>query len=188
MSNKYEGISAILVPFVDVKVDFDRSGQSGTTIGTDYLGPCICFLFDLTYDDKNHCILDHYSFPQDEKGLSKDEVLALLMDYFVKTFKDLNIQLDDKSHSSSTVTVNLSDIKLLAVGGDPKESRSIFNALSSLNANSFARNLINNEASLWLAERLINNITILKPVSRMLSDAEERRGKYEKYKRKLKFI
>ena len=118
MSNKYEGTSTTPVPFVDVKVDFNRSSKSTTTIGTDYLGPWICFLFDFTYNDEDHCILDHYSFPQDEKDLSKDEVLALLMDYFVQKFKKLNIQRYDRSHSSSTLTANLSDVKLLIVGGD----------------------------------------------------------------------
>ena len=183
MSNKYEGISTILVPFVNVKVDFNQSKKSTTKIGTDYLGPCICFLFDFICNDVDHCILDHYSFPQDEADLSKNEVLALLMDYFVKVFRDLHIELYDKIHSSSstvtTIATNLSDIKLLIVSGDPKESRSILNAISSLNANSFVKNIINNEAFLYFAGHLINKITVLKPVLRMLSEVEERRGKYE---------
>lgn len=185
MSIKYEGISTILVPFVDVKVDLNDSGKSTTTIGTDYLGPCICFLFDFMYQKQNLCILDHYTFSQDENDLSTAEVLALLMDYFLEIFAKFDIKIWDNiesSSSSSIITENLSDIKLLVIGGDPKESRRIFNALSSLNANSFEKNINNNEESLYLAKNLINNITILKPVSRMLSEKEERRGKYEKYK------
>ncbi|CAF1489768.1 unnamed protein product [Rotaria sordida] len=176
MSNTYEGITTVLVPSVEVTVNFNDSDKSTTSIGTDYLGSCICFLFDFTYCDEQICVLDHYTYPKDEKGLSPDKVLALLMKQFVSTIKDnLYLRISEQIYSSATTVSNL---RLLVVGGDPKESRRIRHTLSSLNANSFKlKAILNDPEHLYLAEQLINKIILLKSATRSLTGREEREGK-----------
>jgi hypothetical protein len=125
MSNTYEGITTILVPSVDVNVDLNTSDSSTTTIGTDYLGSCICFLFDFILKGKPMCVLDHYTYSKDEKDLSPEKVLALFMENFVDAIK-YHLNLEPLQQISSSTTI-ISNVRLLVVGGDPRQSRLIRN-------------------------------------------------------------
>jgi hypothetical protein len=175
MSNTYEGITTILVPSVALKVEVNESGSNNISIGTDYLGPCLCFIFDFVYLGKQWCVLDHYTYPKDEKGLSPDQVLALLIEYFVDTIK-FHIRI--KPNQQISPSTPLDNMRLLVAGGVKKESVLIRDSLSSLNANSFElKNIFNDQEHLYLAEQLIDKIMVLNVTTRALTRSEEREGK-----------
>ena len=57
----------------------DDAKMSTSTIGTDALGPCICFILDFTYEITQKCIMHHYSYHHAEEDKSRLEILEWLL-------------------------------------------------------------------------------------------------------------
>lgn len=72
----------IQVATVDVFIDEQGDTKASTTsIGTDALGPCICFIVDFTYEQKQACVMQHYSYHDDETNKSQLEIVQWLLNF-----------------------------------------------------------------------------------------------------------
>ncbi len=54
-------MSELLVPAVDDDVPMGKTRHSKTTIGTQYLGPCLGFLLTIQFYGAQYAILMHYT-------------------------------------------------------------------------------------------------------------------------------
>ncbi|CAF2978624.1 unnamed protein product [Rotaria sp. Silwood2] len=166
----------ILVPHADVNVDMGESGTSKTTIATDYLGPCLCFLFDMKFFGDNVSFISHYSFSINDEKLSPSELLIKILEYLVTELRyafQIPALISEKGQSY------FSNVVVLIAGGDPKECKNMHNALCMLNSNDNNFNIENecedNEVR-FLYYKLKKRIIIIKSVSKMLKNKDEFAG------------
>ena len=71
--------TTIQVPQVDVPIDIGEHGFSDTTIGTNNLATCVCFLVELIRQEKTYAILEHYNYPINEENLSSSEIVLVFL-------------------------------------------------------------------------------------------------------------
>ncbi|CAF3517647.1 unnamed protein product [Rotaria sp. Silwood1] len=122
---------SILVPHANIMVDQNESNISNTTIGSDYMGPCLGFLLDFKYFGFQQCILSHYTFPISEKDLTEVQLLVKILEYILAEIQHV---LHAPSFKFNGTPV-LSQVFLLVAGGDPEEAKNIHKSLCLLNVN-----------------------------------------------------
>ena len=94
----------------------------------DALGPCLCFVLDFTYKNRSICYFNHYDNDIDMEDPYAPSV-HLLEDYFVMICKDLRNLLGTKSLAPvSTAGSGITNIRLVVVGGDVDDRRSVKDA------------------------------------------------------------
>lgn len=159
-----------------IEVDMDNSGRSNNMIKTDWLGPCIAFLFDFKFKGENICVLSHFSYSFDVAALHGEEILVKLLDFLVA---ELEFCLGINKFALQGVPF-IQNMSLVVAGGVEKESNLIQSSLSTLNnINDFdIRQACDNDADIcFLYYLLLNKVIIIKSVSKQLSNREESNGK-----------
>ncbi|CAF3883364.1 unnamed protein product, partial [Rotaria sordida] len=118
-NDEYENISQILIKHVETNVPMSKTRISRTTIGTTDLETCFFFLLDFCLNNEPCCYGYHYSFPFDEKGLSKRKILLKILSIIYRTLK---IHLGISSILPEGPDENkVSNFRLLIGGDDKKE-------------------------------------------------------------------
>ncbi len=116
------------------------SAISTTTIATDYLGSCLCFLFDMKFLGRNMSFISHYSFSINDEELSLSELLIKILEYLVT---EIHYSFPIRALISEEGQSYFSNLILLIAGGDPKECKNVHNALCLLNSNDNKFNIEN---------------------------------------------
>jgi hypothetical protein len=159
-----------------VTIPIGFTGTSATIITTDPLGPCVLLLLYYHYIDdhtiKDKCLLSHYSYDKDETGLSIKEILEHFLNHLLL---ELHESLDTQSiDPSNPLSKELLAVRLVIAGGDVHDVHAIHHAFSLLNVPENQTNIkFNDDGEMnFFISKLINNIIIIKPTFKMLSDEE----------------
>ncbi|CAF4410743.1 unnamed protein product [Rotaria sp. Silwood2] len=172
MSNINFDTDLIQIAKVDVFVDNQSEAKLSTTsIGTDSLGPCVCFIIDFIFETEQTCILHHYTFHKDEKGMPQVKIIRWLLNFIFDLLKDflgINSMMDEFNEPC------IKNMFVLVTGGDLNEGINIrqacfnvFNNLVDINDEDFVDNDL-----LYLYQQLKNRIIMIKPVL-MIPGSEE---------------
>ncbi|CAF4960130.1 unnamed protein product, partial [Rotaria sp. Silwood1] len=159
-------------PHANIMVDQNESNISNTTIGSDYMGPCLGFLLDFKYFGFQQCILSHYTFPISEKDLTEVQLLVKILEYILAEIQHV---LHAPSFKFNGTPV-LSQVFLLVAGGDPEEAKNIHKSLCLLNVNENnfdMKSATSDEDVCWLYHELFNKVIILKSVVKQLNNRAE---------------
>ncbi len=160
----------------DVTVPINDSRGSKDKIKTNGLGPCLGFLIDLNIDGRNVCVLSHYTFTINEEKFKTESSFLIEILYFIAAELQHSLDFTEFQYDGKP---RLSNIRLLIAGGDVDTSQRIEHVLHLLNKGQDfnIKNETDDEDLHFLYDQLINNIWIIKPVSKVLSNAEEAVGK-----------
>ena len=164
-------MSILLVPTVEVKVPMNEARSSTTTIGTDYLGPCLAFLLDFKHYGNDTSVLIHYSFSiKDERTHLFGELIKILQ-HIVTEVK----RLPEIDPIISNDQASLSNIQLFVAGGDSMNSKIIHSVLCLLNRKLDFRieTFICDADICFMYYELLNHVTIVKCVSKMLDSEDD---------------
>jgi hypothetical protein len=160
-----------LIPHVPV--DMNLTGISEGFISSSNFGPCIAFLLQFTYNGKERCLLSHFSYGFDERGMRLYEILErFLNDIFICLTDHLGIKSIIPNPSED---VSLSNFILLIAGGDIDQSEDIKRAFSLLNlhCNNETIRLFKSPDVLFIYYQLLSRTIILKSVEKDVSEKTE---------------
>jgi hypothetical protein len=120
--------------------------------------------------------LSHYSFSINEEKFKTDSSFLIEILYFIAAELQHSLGFTKFQYDGKP---RLSNIRLLIAGGDVDTSQRIEHVLHLLNKGQDfnIKNETDDEDLHFLYDQLINNIWIIKPVSKVLSNAEEAVGK-----------
>jgi hypothetical protein len=76
---RFSSNMSVLVPDAEVMVEMNESDRSETTIGTDFLGPCLAFLLDFKFYGTATSFITYYSFSMKEDKETKLRTLETLI-------------------------------------------------------------------------------------------------------------
>ena len=174
MQNTNADNDYIKISYVDTSVRMQESKLSRTTIGTDSLITCFCFIIDFSLNDEAHCILEHHTSPLDESTMSSSEIIICYLHHIWSLLKShLGDALVVYDQNRSTI----SNISLLLSGGCVNEGIYIRNAFLIFNLDNI--HIINenymNKEILCLYNQLKNNVMILQPMTKMLKHKEKKK-------------
>ncbi|CAF4909487.1 unnamed protein product, partial [Rotaria socialis] len=160
----------------NLQVGMNDSGISSGIIFTEGLGPCMFFLLHNTRQTQPLCYLEHYSFlSKDESMWSTQRTLIFLLNKISQKLKTvLGI------FSLAPDRFGLGDFQLLVGAGDINEAHVIDSAIALINENKqeTIRALSKHKDALFLYKQLVNQVIVLKPVTRNLTNAEEGYSKF----------
>jgi hypothetical protein len=176
-SNNDDDDTFIAVPNVHVPVTMYGNGFSTISIGTDSLGPCVCFAIDLIFKGTPHCILEHYSYNElDESGMSMQDILLFCLYHILGLIKGklgLKSIFDDNNQPCTD------EIYLLVSEDDILEGTYIRNAFLILNIDQFQiidENYGDKELLYLYHQSKKNNVIVLKPVTKILKNKKKNKG------------
>ena len=147
--------TTIQVPQVDVSIDIGEHGFSDTTIETNNLATCVCFLVELIRGEKTYAILEHYNYPINEENLSSSEIVLVFLHRignFIKEYLPMASIVNENNESE------ISKASLLISGGDLIEGRNVTNAFSLLTIDNFEPGMYGEEKKMGRCKRIFFKI------------------------------
>jgi len=155
-------------------VKFDASDHTDSTIYTKGLGPCIGFIWSFDLDGKSKCILDHYSFSDDESKSPIEWTMIFLLERFLSLLKKY---FTVSSLFTEENICRINDMHLIATGGDYIEGVYYRRACVALGSNSICLNqFTDDENFLYVYPLFKDHVITLNPVTKCLSTKVLQKG------------
>ncbi|CAF1050256.1 unnamed protein product [Rotaria sordida] len=167
--------------YADVKVTQDKANITRTTISTDHLSSCYCFLLNFHFGGRPYSYLNHHAKFLNLK-ISAPNLLAILLGNIVIDIKRI---LSGKQLSvvRTINIIQLKHLKLFICGGVCQDNDVIRNAFSLLldpdeSTSSLISNLFDKESK-YLFDNLSNNTIIINPITYLQTSAELQQARGE---------
>jgi len=158
----------------DSLVEFNTSDHTDSTIYTKGLGPCIGFIWSFDLDGKSKCILDHYSFSDDESKSPIESTMIFLLERFLSLLKKY---FTVSSLFTEENICRINEMHLIATGGDYIEGVYYRRVCVALGSNSICLNqFTDDEKVLYVYPLFKDHVITLNPVTKCLSTKTVQKG------------